>query len=157
MKNLRVKYTANFKRDYVAGAAMVIFFLIVISELFLAVWLPLCMRRESTMAVAVRRLRLINSFDHVRNRARNLSPKDDIAKAEAGILKWNLDLMANYMRSYVKYLSSDELAVMQKQLDEFHAAVTYLSRGKAYSKQQKLDCSQFLEQVMKKSGVLNVR
>lgn len=157
MKDLRLKYTANFKRDYVAGAAVVIFFLIVASELFLAVWLPMCMRKESALAVSVRRLHLVESFDRVRRKARALAPKEAIAKAEAGVLMWNLDLMASYMRKYVKYLSSDDLATLQQQLNEFEASVTYLSRGRAYSKQQKLDCSQFLDQVMKKSGVINVR
>ena len=157
MKDLRLKYTAKFKRDYVAWTAVVIFFLIVASELFLAVWLPVSMRRESALAVSVRRLRLVESFDNVRYRIKALAPKTPNAKAEVGVLRWNLDLMAGYMRSYVKYLSGDELAVLQQQLNEFDAAISYLSRGKAYSKQEQLDCSVFVEQVMKKSGVGNVR
>ena len=47
MENIRSKYTANFKRDYVAGSAIAIFFLIVISEITLAVSLPLYMRSEN--------------------------------------------------------------------------------------------------------------
>ena len=68
MKSLRLKYTANFKRDYVAGAALVIFFLIVCGEIFLAVSLPIYMNRDAALAVSVRRLRLVETFDQVRYR-----------------------------------------------------------------------------------------
>ncbi|MBR2373631.1 MAG: hypothetical protein IKA87_05315 [Lentisphaeria bacterium] len=157
MKNLRLKYTANFKRDYVAGAAVAMFFMIVISELFLAVWLPLYMRRESALATKARRLHLIESFDAVRNQMRRVTPKDRTAKAEMALLMWNTDLMADYLREYAQYLSSEDVAALQQQLNEFSAAANYLMRGKPYSREQKLDCTPFLEQIMKKSGVGNVR
>ena len=123
MNTLRLKYTANFKRDYVAGAALVIFFVIVAAETALAVALPLYMNQEAALAVSVRRLRLMETFDGTRSRATNLKLKDETARAEAMLLVWNLDLMADYLRRYSKYLSGDELTVLQQQLNVSRTAL----------------------------------
>ena len=157
MNNLRLKYSANFKRDYVAFFAVVIFFLIVISELVLAVSLPLYMRHDSAMAVSVRRLKLLESFDSARRTAQSFKPQNDTVQAELTLLSWNLDMMANYLRQYAKYLTSDEIALLQGQLNEMSASLSALKRNTPFSKEYKLDYTPYLEWVMKKSGVLNVR
>lgn len=158
MNKLRLKYTANFKRDYVAVLAVVFFFLIVISEILLAVSLPFYMRRDSTMALSVRRLRLLDSFDAARRTiVRMPKPKDPKVSSEVALLKWNLDLMADYLRRYAKGLSSSEIAVLQEQLNEMTAALTELQAGKAFSREDKLDYAPYLEYIMKKSGVADVR
>ncbi len=157
MDSLRLKYTANFKRDYVAGAALVLFFLIVSSEIFLAVSLPIYMSREAALAVSVRRLRLIESFDRVRARAKGIKPKNDTVEAEAALLVWNLDLMASYLRKYSHALSGEQLAVLQQQLNEMDAAVTLLSRGTPFSREYKINCAPYLKMVLRKSGAANVR
>ena len=157
MDSLRLKYTANFKRDYVAGAALVIFFLIVCSEIFLAVSLPIYMNREAALAVSVRRLRLMESFDRVRSRAKALKLKNDTADSEAALLVWNLDLMASYLRRYSHYLTGEQLAVLQQQLNDMDAAVTQLSRGVPFSREFKLNCTPYINMVLRKSGAANVR
>lgn len=129
MKNLRSRYTANFKRDYVAASAVVVFFLIIVSEVFLAVSLPLYMKQENAMAVSVRHLKLLESFDGARSYAKALKIKDETAQAELALLIWNLNRMADYLRNYSQYLSSDDLAVLQKQLNEMAASIRHLSRG----------------------------
>lgn len=152
--NLRSKYTANFKRDYVATSAVVVFFLIIISEIVLAVSLPLFMKKENVMAVSVRRLRLLESFDSARYRARAIKLKNETAQAELSLLVWNLNRMAEYLRNYAKYLSGDDLAALQLQLNEMSASLSHLQRGKPFSKEYNLDYTPYLERVMKKSGVI---
>ena len=154
MKNLRAKYTANFKRDYVAGAAVVIFFLIVLSEIFLAFSVPVYMKQENAMALAVRRLQLIQTFDKTRQAAVTTKVKNETAKAEIAVLAWNLNRMAEYLRQYSKYLSSDEIAVLQQQLNEMDAIVSQLRRGVPFSKENVINYTPYLERVMKKSGVI---
>lgn len=157
MDSLRLKYTANFKRDYVAGTALVIFFLIVGAEIFLAVSLPIYMSREAALAVSVRRLHLISSFDHVRNRARSLKLKNDTADSEAALLVWNLNLMASYLRKYSHYLSGEQLTLLQQQINEMDALVTHLSQDVPISREFKLNCGPYLNMVLRKSGAANVR
>ena len=152
MENIRSKYTANFKRDYVAGSAIAIFFLIVISEITLAVSLPLYMRSENAMALSVRRLKLIETFDSTRKAAQSVKTKNETAKAEAALLRWNLDRMAEYLRRYAKYLSGDDIATLQMQLNEMRASLSQLQKGVPFSTEYNLDYTPYLERIMKKSG-----
>ena len=153
MKNLRSRYTANFKRDYVAAMAVVVFFLIVISELVLAVSLPLYMKKEDAMAVSVRRLKLLESFDGIRGYAKSVKVKNSTAQAEADLIIWNLDRMADYLRRYAQYLSGEDLAILQKQLNEMNASINRLKRGVPFSREYKIDYTPYLERIMKQSGV----
>ena len=157
MNSLRLKYTANFKRDYVAGAALVIFFLIVTAEIVLAVSLPIYMNQEAALAVSVRRLRLMESFDGVRGRIMNLKLKNDTARSEAMLLEWNLDLMAAYLRRYSKYLNGDQLAVLQQQLNEMDATLAGLYLGKPLSREYRMNHTPYLRMILKKSGADNVK
>lgn len=153
MKNLRSRYTANFKRDYVAAVAVIIFFLIVISELVLAVSLPLYMKQENAMAVSVRRLKLLETFDEIRGHAKSVKVKNSTAQAEIDLIVWNLDRMADYLRQYIQYLSSDDLAILQKQINEMNASIASLKSGVPFSREYKIDYTPYLERIMKQSGV----
>lgn len=154
MENIRSKYTANFKRDYVAWSAVILFLLLVASEITLAVSLPLYMKKESAMAVSVRRLTLLESFDATRRTARSLNVKDETAKAEVALLRWNLDRMAEYLRLYSKYISANDIATLQQQLNEMNASLTQLQKGVPFSEEYKLDYTPYLERVMKQSGAV---
>lgn len=153
MKNLRSRYTANFKRDYVAALAVIVFFLIVISELVLAVSLPLYMKQENAVAVSVRRLKLLESFDEIRRQAKSVKVKNNTAQAEADLIVWNLDRMADYLRHYAQYLSGDDLAILQNQLNEMSASISSLKSGVPFSREYKIDYTPYLERIMKQSGV----
>ena len=153
MKTLRSKYTAKFKRDYVAWTAIVIFCLIVISEITLAVALPVYMYKDSSLAVSVRRLNLLESFDHVRRSAVALKSSDPAVQAEGRLLIWTLNQMADHLRNYSRYLTGEEIAILQKQLNEMNAVLTQLQKGIPFSKEHKLDYEPYINSVMKKSGV----
>ena len=153
MKNLRSRYTANFKRDYVATLAVIVFFLIVISELVLAVSLPLYMKKENAMAVSVRRLKLLESFDSIRKHAKSVKVKNPTAQAEADLIVWNLNQMADYLREYAQFLSGDDLATLQNQINEMDASINRLKRGVPFSREYKIDYTPYLERIMKQSGV----
>ena len=153
MNNLRSKYSASFKRDYIAGAAVVIFVLIVISEVVLAVTLPVYMKKENAMALSVRRLQLLETFDNLRLYARHLKSDNNTVQSEIKLLVWNLDKMADYLRQYTQYLSSDEIAILQSQLNGIGASLNFLSKQKPFSREYKIDYTPYLERIMKKSGV----
>lgn len=153
MNTLRSKYTAKFKRDYVAWAAIVIFCLIVISEITLAVALPVYMYKDASLAVSVRRLNLLESFDAVRRNANSLKSSDPAIQAEGRILLWTLNQMADYLRNYSKYLSSEDIATLQMQINEMNAVLGQLHKGVPFSREHKLDYEPYINSVMKKSGV----
>ena len=65
-KKNKIIQSAEFKRDYVAALAVLIFSLIVIAEIVLAFSIPWYLKQEDSMATAVKKLELIQSFDKAR-------------------------------------------------------------------------------------------
>ena len=142
--------SANFKRDYIAYFAVISFFVIFIGELVLAVSIPAYLSRSSTLAREVRRIRLMDSFDGVRNQARGVKKKNDNAALEKNLISWELDKLANYMRKHQKDLSSKEVAAVQKLIDEIGGLLGHLKNGNAFSKAIRLDTSVYVKSILNK-------
>ena len=68
----QITYSAKIKRDYVAASAVVIFIAIVLAEIALAISIPAYLKRENAMALEVRRLQLLDSFDGARGMSEKL-------------------------------------------------------------------------------------
>ena len=62
----KIKFTADYKRNYVAFMAVLLFFLIIAGEVVLAVAIPLLMRNEDLMRDEANRLDLLQQFDSAR-------------------------------------------------------------------------------------------
>ena len=151
----QVLQSANFKRDYVAASAILIFILIVVSELTLAVAIPSYLYRENAMALQVRRLQLFESFDAARRRCNAAKPKDTSAKMELKLVEWNLDLLARYLREERNNLSSDEIALLQNYVNDSLAILRKLSSGGSFSNETKFDTATYVESLIPKRGGKN--
>lgn len=148
-KNLQ---SANFKSDYVAASAIVIFFLIVVSELALAVAIPSYLHRENAMAVQVRRLKLLESFDGARAKAARINPRGTAAEMELRLVSWNLDRLAAYLRSESPELTSDEIAALQNAINDCWTVLNRIERGGAYSSEASLDTGIYVNSLIPKGG-----
>jgi hypothetical protein len=145
-----ITYSAKFKRDYVAALAVVIFFAIVLAEIALAVSIPAYLKCENTMALEVRRLKLLESFD----RARGLSEKvkvqgGETAELELRLVKWGLNTLAPYLREYAGELSGKELAGLQETVTGLTRVVSRLgSKQEPYCREQTLDTAIYLDSLI---------
>ena len=144
--------SANFKRDYVAASAIVIFVLIVISELTLAVAIPTYLYRENSMALEVRRLKLLESFDAARRQCGSVKTKSTAAEMELQLVSWNLDRLAVYLRTESGKLTSDEIAALQDAVNDCITVLTTIERGGSYSTEAVLDTSVYVNSLIPKSG-----
>lgn len=142
-----ITYSAKFKRDYVAALAVVIFFAIVLAELTLAVSIPAYLKCENTMALEVRRLKLLESFD----RARVLSERvkvqgGEIAELELRLAKWGLDTLAPYLREHAGKLSGEELTGLQETVTGLTRVIARLgNKNEPYCREQTLDTAIHLD------------
>ena len=148
----RPMLSANFKRDYVAALAVVIFALIVIAELTLAVAIPTYLYRENAMALEVRRLKLLESFDAARRQCGSVKTKSTAAEMELQLVSWNLDRLAVYLRGESRYLDSDEIARLQEAVNDSLAVLGRLRAGRSVSQEAVLDTSVYVNSLIPKSG-----
>lgn len=145
-----VLQSADFKRDYVAASAIVIFVLIVISELALAVAIPSYLYRENAMALQVRRLRLLESFDGARYRIAKIKPRGTAAEMELRLVSWNLDRLAAYLRNESAKLTSDEIAALQNAVSDCWTVLNRIDRGGSYSTETVLDTGIYVNSLIPK-------
>ncbi|MBP5530595.1 MAG: hypothetical protein J6Y54_01010 [Lentisphaeria bacterium] len=120
--------SANFKKDYVAAAAVILFMFIVFGEIALAIAIPSYLHHENTMILEVKRLKLLESFDHARNRCLRIKPRTTAAAMELQLISWNLDRIA-YMRHDIKNMDIDDIARLQKAVNDSHAVLNVIEKG----------------------------
>lgn len=123
--------STNFKKDYVAGLAIVIFFFMVLAELFLAVWIPLHLKSGDFWAEEVARQQMIDRFDALRHRYRDFRPRSQLAEQEAEIVLKCLNSTANYLRQHESSLSLDQIQMINKKNYSFERILTRLRSAAA--------------------------
>lgn len=143
--------SANFKRDYVACFAVILFCAIVIGEIVIAIAIPTYLSRSSSMAREVRGIRLRESFDSVRNFAKTVKCVNDNAVLERNLVVWELDKLAKFMRNNGDKLSSEDIAKLQKIVDESGAILRYIGKKKSFSRAVRLDTGGYVNGVISKN------
>ena len=128
----RQKNSAKFKKDYVAYLAIILFFMVVCSEITLAIWLPMQIRSTWIGAKAVAEQRMIDLFDHCRGRYMDALRKkiDKNAENEMYIIKGVLDYNARFLR--------EKPDINQEQIKQLHDDyVAFMLQNKTYLNEDK--------------------
>ena len=151
----KLALSAEFKRDYIALAATLAFVLIVVSEVTLAVSIPMYLYRENSMAYQVLRLQLLYQFDGLRNKVKNTRAKSDAAQAELQIIQWNLNSLADYLRDESDKLTLDEVKQLLSVLNENDRFIQKIKSGKSFSHANKLNTSRYIDSLIPKREIKN--
>ena len=138
--------SAKFKKDYIAYFAIGIFFFILITELIIAIWLPIHLRSENVWALQVARQDMIDMFDNLRGNFGRISKTSQL-EGEATIVAKCLDSMAIYLRTYQAGLTAGQIAEIRSDLDNFQVILDRLQKDKPYGRQDKIDPSGFLKRL----------
>ena len=104
--------SANFKRNTLTVAAVILFGLIVLSEIALAISIPWYLTGENAMAREVLQINLRDSFDRSRRIANESKIKDEIKQTEMRLVRWSLDSMADYLRQHTENLNTEEFPII---------------------------------------------
>ena len=140
--------SAEFKRDYVASAAKISFVLILLLEIFLAVSIPWYLHRENTMAHQVLRLQLLDRFDSLRNMMNNVKPRTESAAAELKILRWNTNLLADYLRKESDNLTTDEIKELLDVVQRTFRNAGMISRGRNFVRSNEISTVKYVDSII---------
>ena len=105
--DLKSKYSCKRKRDYVTLFAVMMFSLIVLFELYLVFWLPIQLRRQ----------RIAEFADNLRNSCRRLGKKDSLEKGEVAMIQSTLDVLAIYIRENQEHLNMSQLRELEQTMN----------------------------------------
>jgi hypothetical protein len=141
--------SANFKKDYIAYSAVIIFFLIISFELFMAIFIPAHLQMEGVWGEEVARQEMINKFDHTRGCFLTLNSKRDYAEDEAKIVGNSLTPLADYLRKYQYKIGLKETKEIEKTINGLLRFRNHLKDKGAYSTNIKLKSGNFIKTLEK--------
>ena len=144
--------TAEFKRDYIALAALIAFAVILLGEAALAFSIPWYLHRENALADQVAKLKLTEEFDSLRRGIASARPATEAAKAELQILEWNSNLLADYLRTEVESLSPEEVAELRRFIRSSTVWMGKIRSGKSFSRVNQLDTRNYIDQLIPEQG-----
>ncbi|MCK4983625.1 MAG: hypothetical protein KAS17_11915 [Victivallaceae bacterium] len=148
-------HSANFKKDYIAYSAIVIFFLIISFELFMAIFIPAHLQMEGVWSEEVARQEMINNFDYTRNGFLHFNSKEEYAEGEAKIIADSLTPLAEYLRQYQYQISFKEIKEIEKTMTGIPKFLNHLRKKGAYSTDTKLKAEKFIETLKKEMAKTN--
>lgn len=140
--------SAKFKKDVVVYFAIVLFFVIVSAELFLAGWLPWHLRLENMWADQVARRDLIETFDKLRTNARRAAGKlPDPASDEAALIQRSLDKLTPYLNLYSSRMSPAQCKACMDCLIKLRGCLVRLGDRYAFSADLPLEQKDFVSKL----------
>ncbi|MDD5729050.1 MAG: hypothetical protein PHV59_10855 [Victivallales bacterium] len=142
-------FSANFKKDYIAYSAVVIFFLILALELFMAIFIPAHLHMEGVWSREVARQQMIDRFDGTRRWFLRFTSKDNNAQAEAEVIAASLTPLADYLRQYQYQLDFEEIKIIDDIVSELPKFRDHLAKKGAYSMDCRINSEKFMN-ILKK-------
>ena len=147
----QIAYSAKFKRDYVTVAAIIGFVVLVLSEITLAVVIPLHLRMDDVWMAQIQQQQALSIFDAMRTSIRKAKVSRADAAGEMRLLANNLDFLAIYLRKYREDLSPAEYDQLRKDFTAMQTILAKLRNNKPYVTPQKLDTAAFSAFLIKKA------
>ena len=145
--------SANFKRNTLTVAAVILFGLIVISEIALAISIPWYLTCENAMAREVLQINLRDSFDRARRASAGSRIKDEIRQTEMRLVRWSLDGMADYLRKHTENLNTEELKHIQGVVTSLTHISNRIQNRSSYSAERRLDTGLYVNSLLYKEKV----
>ena len=146
----KITYSANFKRNYIAVFAVGLFFFMVISEVVLAVSIPVYMSRENMLSHQVRNREMQLRFDQIRTVCKNISSSNETLVLEKNLMMDTLDYLAKYLRQEASNLTEEEVKELDQLMIKMEKIVRRLASGKSYSQENRLDSSVYINSLIQK-------
>lgn len=148
-----LKYSANFKRNYVSFFALALFFIMIFAELTLALSIPRFVQRENAYAEEIRKRELILLFDTTRNLTNEVEETSETIKYEKKLLIDTLDYLAIYLRKESDRLTPEDVNKLSPQVVEMYKIAARLKKGESFSQENKLDSTAYLNALIQKQGL----
>ncbi len=136
---MNLKHSTNFKKDYITVVVVILFVFTIVSEVFLAVFMPLKLRdsslwdKEASMQILVRRI------DTVRNGYTKIKSKDVIVQSQANLGSEFMMTITEYMRQYRSLLSLDDIHKINLMVERFESDLKIFQKGKNYGQKHDLN------------------
>ena len=145
----KITYSTNFKRNYVAFFALMLFILMITSELLLALSIPVFIQRENIFSQEIRKRQVLMLFDDARSLCKKVDGKDDITVMEKQLLSDTLNHLAIYLRKEADRLTPEDINELEPVVNDLYMIASKLKDG-SFAKEQKLSSASYIRSLINK-------
>ena len=144
--------SANFKRDYITALAVGLFILIFISEICVAISIPLIINYTSIYADHGTRQRMVSSFDTLRaNCISKSSVHSSQINMEKQLIRADLDMLSSHLREYNRTMPMSDVEDVIEKIQNYNTVVSRLNAPDAqpFCKNESLKLDKITERIEK--------
>ncbi len=151
--SLKKAYTCKRKRDYITVLGVILFFGVVLFELYLVFWVPVQIKSHGTLEGEVAKQEMINLLDDVRNDIGNVKTEGRIQDGELNLARNVLDSIATYVRENQERMSKSQIKDTYNMVQSYRSLVQNWKEGKFLIKEERLDYSNYIRSLEEKAGM----
>ena len=152
-KAIKAQYSCRRKSDFVTWFAITFFFIVVVLELYLILWVPIQLRREGVLQKHVAKEQMGTKVDHYRSVMRRIPTKTSLNKGEIQLARNMLDLYANYIRQYQDKQELSEILEISELLDRYGMLAVGWQKNNFAFKRNEIPLTQAMNVLEKKNGL----
>ncbi|UDQ97616.1 hypothetical protein AAEX28_11455 [Lentisphaerota bacterium WC36G] len=146
---MSIKYSANFKKDYITFAVIVLFVFTFISEVFLAFYMPMKLRDSSLWDTEASLQQLTEKVDHVRSEFQKIKSSDIIIQSQASLGSDFMMEITEYIRNNRELLTLDEIHKINLMVQRFAGDLNMFNKQKkSYGKQYNVKIKNFAKKTV---------
>ena len=127
---MSIKYSANFKKDYITTVVIILFVFTFVSEIFLAFYMPLKLRDSSLWDKEASLQQLIVRIDAARGQFQKLKSKDITVQSQANLGADFMYELTEYVRTNRNILSLDNIHQIDMMLRRFESDIENFKKDK---------------------------
>ena len=152
-KAIKAQDSCRRKSDFVTWFAITFFFIVVVLELYLILWVPIQLRREGVLQKHVAKEQMGTKVDYYRSVMRRIPAKTSLNKGEIQLARNMLDLYANYIRTYQDKLELSQIIEISDLLDRYGILCVQWQKKDFAFKRNEIPLSKAMEILENKNGL----
>ena len=121
--NIKEYYSTKRKRDVVTGAAIALFGILILFQLYITIVFPLQLRHQKFLILEMEKDEMYEQIDRIRSLIRSAKGKDAAQKGEINLVSGILDQFALHVRENGKEMTPEQVSDLRNVLSRYELIV----------------------------------
>ena len=121
--NIKEYYSTKRKRDVVTGAAITLFGILILFQLYITIVFPLQLRHQKFLILEMEKDEMYEQIDRIRDAIRKTRGKDFAQKGEVKLVEGILDQFALHVRENGKEMDLEQVSRLRTELRRYELVI----------------------------------
>ena len=154
--NIKQYYSTKRKRDVVTGVAILLFGILIVSQLYISIVFPLQLRHQQLLIAEMEKDEMYEQIDRIRSLVRSARGKDYAQNGEIKLVEGVMDQFALHVREHGKEMTPEQVGDLRNVLSRYELiAMTWKEKqtDNFHIRQSSLDTTPYANQI--ETSILN--